>query len=167
MFRRKEPEPDPVLVACQKEARRARVRGAASHAARCAQKSNAAAALRLRGAAPRLRAARLRTTRLCCRCAAAARAARRRASPPSPPTRLRRRTLRLRAPGPCAAPDAPRPPRPPRPPRARPGSAPPAAQNARLAKDLGELERHYALKDQELRLLQDGQDMLQQQLRVR
>ena len=29
------------------------------------------------------------------------------------------------------------------------------------------MERHYALKDQELRLLQDGQNMLQQQLRVR
>ena len=41
------------------------------------------------------------------------------------------------------------------------------AQNARLTHALAESERHYALKETELQLLQDGQDMLQQQLRVR
>jgi hypothetical protein len=42
-----------------------------------------------------------------------------------------------------------------------------APQNARLTRELSESERHHALKEQELQLLQDGQDMLQQQLRVR
>ena len=41
------------------------------------------------------------------------------------------------------------------------------AQNAKLLHSLAEAERHSALKSDELQLLQDGQSMLQQQLRVR
>jgi hypothetical protein len=42
-----------------------------------------------------------------------------------------------------------------------------AAQNAKLLHALAEAERHSALKSEELQMLQDGQSMLQQQLRVR
>ena len=41
------------------------------------------------------------------------------------------------------------------------------AQNAKLLHALAEAERHSALKSEELQMLQDGQSMLQQQLRVR
>jgi hypothetical protein len=41
------------------------------------------------------------------------------------------------------------------------------AQNAKLLHALAEAERHSALKTEELQMLQDGQSMLQQQLRVR
>ena len=153
LFRRKEPEPDPVVVALQKEAR-------ALHATRRwgpAPLSSLSLALpRCRSHSPR-RAPRVwrasvaiarRVLRRCFRVVASRTPAVKCALSCQPsPAHARSRT------GPRRALLLTVPPR--------------RAQNAKLLHSLAEAERHSALKSEELQLLQDGQSMLQQQLRVR